>query len=178
MGHVSVMILGCEWQKSAQTGFCKESARCTCFQNGSSVSSIFRNPFILGLLVPWDDKVATVGKLSFPTAPNSGQSLMSHLVTCPCKPVPLKSLTKRPQEQVGGLQRVGWVLAGRSHRHQKWVIGELGGQWEESGCQSTSLGLLLPQTGTVGVTPGVAHLCLMFHGEARVTEVLVCPWQS
>lgn len=73
---------------------------------------------------------------------------------------------------------MGWVLAGRSHRHQKWVIGELGGQWEESGCQSTSLGLLLPQTGTVGVTPGVAHLCLMFHGEARVTEVLVCPWQS
>lgn len=57
---MSVMILGCEWQKSAQTGFRKESARCTGFQHGSSVSSIFRNPFILGLLSPWGDKMAIV----------------------------------------------------------------------------------------------------------------------
>lgn len=89
IGHVSIITLVCEWQKSAQNSFCWESAACAAFQNRSSVGSIFRNFFILGFLSLCDDKMAMVGELSFPTAPNSGLSPMSHLITCP---VPLKPL--------------------------------------------------------------------------------------
>lgn len=91
IGHVSIITLACEWQTSSQNGFCGDCAACATFQNRSSVGSIFRNFFILGFLSPCDDKVAMMGELSFPTAPNSGQSPMSHLITCP-KLVPLKPL--------------------------------------------------------------------------------------
>lgn len=95
---MSVGILRCEWQKSVQTGFFKESASCAGFQDGSSVYSIFRNLFILGLLSPWSDKIATVGKLNFPPVPKSGQSLMSHLVTCP---LPQACAPEAPDLRVG-----------------------------------------------------------------------------
>lgn len=93
VGHVSINTLSCEWQKSAQNGFSRDSTACAAFQNRSSVGSIFRNFFILGFLSPCDDKMAMVGELSFPTAPNSRQSPKSHLITC-SKPVPLKPLMK------------------------------------------------------------------------------------
>lgn len=155
LGPVSVRTLECKWQKSAQaslsgarpTGLCVGKAQGVAgFWDGSSLSSVFRNPFVcdsfLCVLTRWPRWVSSTSPL--------GPALANPW--CP-QSAPLKPLTE------SGL---GWVpgewddVEGRGRRRGKSAIGGLGVSGKSEGSRL--------QGGAEGVPRGCLSLSHVSQG--------------